>query len=179
MGESWQARALSHFTLAVRNLERSIAFYELVGFQVVDDRRDAIWPSFVAENFGMKVAQARGALLTVDPGDLHTRLDLLEWLEPCLAESGVPIEERVPQLIGLLTHNVRAAYDDLSARGLEFIVLREDEQHRAVGIKGVAMCRDPDGNLVEFIEYLPGLRHSQPNTVYPKREGAERESALK
>ena len=56
MPEQWSIRCLSHFTLAVRNLERSIEFYSKVGFQMIHDRRNAIWPDMVAENFGMRVA---------------------------------------------------------------------------------------------------------------------------
>ena len=38
----------------------------------------------VARNFGMPAAQGRGALLGIGDGELHTRLDLIEWLEPAL-----------------------------------------------------------------------------------------------
>lgn len=169
MTASWSVQSLSHFTLAVRNLERSIAFYEQVGFQMVDDRRDAVWPPSVAENFGMKVASGRGALMAVNLDSVHTRLDLIEWLEPKLAEPSAPVEERVPNLIALLTENAVAAARDLGERGIQFIVVRDDEEHKRIGIEAVALCRDPDDNLVEFIEYLPGLRNSRPNEVLEKR----------
>ena len=165
MPEQWSIRCLSHFTLAVRNLERSIDFYSKVGFQMIHDRRNAIWPDMVAENFGMRVASGRGVLMAIDAGELHTRLDLIQWLEPTLPEPTTPVEERVPTLIALLTENVVAAYHDLQSKGIEFIVLRDDEQHHNLGIKAVSLCRDPDGNLLEFIEYMPGLRNSQPQQL--------------
>ena len=161
---------MSHFTLAVRNLERSIEFYEKVGFQMIDDRRDAIWAPSVAENLGMRVASGRGALMAIDPASVHTRLDLIEWLEPRLPEPSVPVEDRVPQLIALLTVNAVAATRDLAKRGLEFIVVRDDDEHKRIGIKAVAVCRDPDDNLLELIEYMPGLRNSRPNEVLPHRK---------
>lgn len=168
-GAAWRAKSLSHFTLAVRDIDRSIGFYSLFGFKMIDDRRDREWPAFVAENFGMRVADGRGALMAIDEGEVHTRLDLIQWLRPTLPAPTVPVEDRVPQLIALLTENVRAAYDDLSAQGVEFIVLRDDEHHHNLGIKGVALCRDPDDNLLELIEYMPGLRNSQPNQVLDRR----------
>jgi catechol 2,3-dioxygenase-like lactoylglutathione lyase family enzyme len=174
MPEQWKVRCLSHFTLAVRNLERSIAFYSAVGFTTIHDRRDAIWPPSVAENFGMKVAQGRGVLMAIETGELHTRLDLIQWLEPKLPEVELPEGEQVPQLIALLTENVVAAYHDLRSRGIKFIVLRDDEDHRRLGIKAVSLCRDPDGNLLEFIEYMPGLRNSQPQLL---QQRATRERA--
>jgi catechol 2,3-dioxygenase-like lactoylglutathione lyase family enzyme len=169
MDKRWQVSSLSHFTLAVRNLERSVEFYEKVGFQMIDDRRNAIWPASVAENFGMRSASGRGVLMAIDPASVHTRLDLIEWLEPILPEPTIPVEERVPQLIALLTVNAVAAADDLAKEGVKFIVVRDDEEHKRLGIKAVAMCRDPDENLVEFIEYMPGFRNSRPNDILPKR----------
>jgi catechol 2,3-dioxygenase-like lactoylglutathione lyase family enzyme len=169
MAEGWSVSSLSHFTLAVRNLERSIKFYEKVGFEMIDDRRDAIWPPSVAENFGMRVASGRGALMAISPDDVHTRLDLIEWLEPKLPEASAPVEERVPQLIALLTVNAAAAARDLARSGVEFIVVRDDEEHKRIGVKAVALCRDPDDNLLDLIEYMPGLRNSRPNEVLPRR----------
>lgn len=170
MGETWSVTSLSHFTLAVRNLERSVEFYSMVGFQMIDDRRNAVWAPSTAENFGMTRAQGRGVLMAVDAGAVHTRLDLIEWLEPALPAPTTPVAERVPQLIALLTENVPAAHADLSARGVTFTVMRDDEEHHRIGIKAVALCRDPDDNLVEFIEYMPGLRNSQPYKVLPQRD---------
>jgi glyoxylase I family protein len=170
MDTEWSVTSLSHFTLAVRNLERSIKFYETVGFKMIDDRRDAIWPSMVAENFGMQAASGRGVLMAINPDSLHTRLDLIEWLTPTLPPPSAPVEERVPQLIALLTVNAAAAAKHLTARGLQFIVVRDDDEHKRIGIKAVALCRDPDENLLELIEYMPGLRNSRPNEVLSKRQ---------
>lgn len=169
MSTTWHIASLSHFTVAVSDLERSIEFYETVGFQMIDDRRDAVWPPSVAENFGMRVASGRGALLAIDPEAVHTRLDLIQWLEPRMPKPMTSVEERVPQLIALLTVDAAAAAADLSARGLEFIVVRDDAEHHRLGIKCVALTRDPDDNLLEFIEYMPGLRNSRPNALLAKR----------
>ncbi|MEO5724828.1 MAG: VOC family protein [Ilumatobacteraceae bacterium] len=174
MTEQWSVRCLSHFTLAVRNLEKSIEFYKKVGFQMIHDRRDAVWPASVAENFGMRVAQGRGVLMATDSGELHTRLDLIEWLAPTLPDATAPVEERVPTLIALLTENVVAAHADLQNKGIEFIVLRDDVEHQNLGIKAVSLCRDPDGNLLEFIEYMPGLRNSQPQNLNQRSPTTDR-----
>ena len=61
----------------------------------------------------------------------------------------------MPRLIALRTHNVRAAHRDLSAKGIEFI--SEIVSYPEIGIVDVVLCRDPDGLLVEFIEYTPGV----------------------
>ncbi|MDZ4827242.1 MAG: VOC family protein [Actinomycetota bacterium] len=160
MAGDWHITSIFHFTVNATNFERSFDFYTTIGFKVLRDNRDVIWPRMVARNFGMPAAQGRGALLGIGDGELHTRLDLIEWLEPALdPPPDVPIELRVPRIIALRTENVQAAYEDLSARGIEF-VSKPQSADRA-GIVNVCSCRDPDGLIVEFIEYAPGVLGSR------------------
>ncbi|MCH2171380.1 VOC family protein [Myxococcota bacterium] len=154
---SWEVESLFHFIVNASHFEKSLDFYTTLGFRVLRDNRDIIWPPEVAENFGMPVAQGRGALLALGEGELHTRIDLIEWLEPRWedAAASLPPESRVPRVIALRTRNVRAAYRDLKARGIEFI--REPrEANPSLGVESVACCLDPDGLVVELIEYMPG-----------------------
>jgi catechol 2,3-dioxygenase-like lactoylglutathione lyase family enzyme len=158
---SWSIESIFHFTVNATHFERSLAFYQTIGFKLLRDNRDAIWPDYVAENFGMKKAQGRGALLAIDSGPLHTRLDLIEWLEPAYdPPPDKPWSERVPRIIALRTRNVRKAYEELSAKGIQFISPPRNMDPNS-GIVGVMLCRDPDGLLVEFIEYEPGLLGSR------------------
>ena len=89
--------------------------------------------------------------------ELHTRIDLIEWLEPRFEDPGaaLPPARRIPRVIGLRTKNVRAAYRDLSARGIEFI-RSPREANPSTGVESVACCLDPDGLVVELIEYMAG-----------------------
>jgi catechol 2,3-dioxygenase-like lactoylglutathione lyase family enzyme len=158
----WSLQGIFHFTVNATNFERSLDFYQMLGFQLLRDNRDVVWPEFVAEGFGLRHAQGRGALLALGEGPEHTRLDLIEWLEPRLASipAEPPLEERVPRIIALRTRNVRAAYQELSAKGIEFI--REPRPpDPQTGIEAVVCCRDPDGLIVELIEYMPGVLGSR------------------
>ena len=169
-GDRWKLESIFHFTVSATNFERSIDFYQRIGFKVLRDNRDVIWPDYVAGNFGMRVAQGRGALLAIDAGPLHTRLDLIEWLAPAYDPApDKPWSERVPRIIALRTRNVHAAYEDLKAKGIAFITPPRVMDPNS-GIVGVMLCRDPDGLLVEFIEYEPGLLGSK-ITHLPKRTG--------
>ena len=67
-GPGWAFESIFHFTVSATNFERSLAFYQTLGFQLLRDNRDVVWPGFVAENFGMKMAQGRGALLALGAG---------------------------------------------------------------------------------------------------------------
>jgi catechol 2,3-dioxygenase-like lactoylglutathione lyase family enzyme len=165
---AWTVQSIFHFTVNARNFERSLAFYTTLGFRVLRDNRDLIWGDIVARNFGMPVAPGRGALLGIGDGPLETRLDLIEWLEPKVDPPPPgPPEERVPRIIALRTDNVQAAYDDLSARGIEFV--SKPQSARRSGIVNVCCCRDPDGLLVELIEYEPGQLGSRVEGL-PTRE---------
>lgn len=166
--DAWTVRSIFHFTVNATNFERSLEFYTTLGFQILRDNRDVIWGPMVARNFGMPAAQGRGALLGIGDGALETRMDLIEWLEPALdPPPDTPIELRVPRIIALRTDNVAAAYADLSSRGIEFV--SEPQSSRRSGIVGVCCCRDPDGLLVELIEYEPGLLGSRIEGL-PRRE---------
>jgi catechol 2,3-dioxygenase-like lactoylglutathione lyase family enzyme len=159
-GDAWTVRSIFHFTVNCRNFERSLDFYTTLGFRVLRDNRDVIWGDIVARNFGMPRAQGRGALLGIGDGPLETRLDLIEWLEPTLPPpSDEPADLQVPRIIALRTDNVAAAYADLSARGIPFV--STPKSARRSGIVNVCCCRDPDGMLVELIEYEPGLLGSR------------------
>ena len=157
----WKPLSLFHFTLAVSSIERSIEFYTTVGFKLLRDNSDRIWPDYVAQNFGMERAQGRGALLGIGDGPLETRLDLIQWLEP-LATFPDParLATTVPRIIAIRTQNVRAAYEDLQRRGIEFVTPPRGPDP-ATGIEAVVCCRDPDHTLVELIEYMPGVLGSR------------------
>ena len=105
MSGDWAFESIFHFTVSATDFERSLAFYRTLGFQVLRDNRDVVWPDFVAENFGMTRAQGRGALLALGPEPHHVRLDLIEWLEPRWEgpRRDVPVEERVPRIIAIPT----------------------------------------------------------------------------
>ncbi len=158
----WQIESLFHFTVNASNFDRSLEFYTTIGFVVLRNNRDVVWPDFLAAQFGMKKAQGRGALLGIGDGPDHTRLDLLEWLEPRYPDpaKAIPLEERIPRIIALRTRNVRAAYDDLRAKGIEFIGEPRDPDPK-IGVEAVVCCRDPDDVVIEFIEYMPGVLGSR------------------
>ena len=159
---NWSLRSIFHFTVSARNFERSLAFYQTLGFKLLRDNRDVVWPDYVAQQFGMRRAQGRGALLALGEGSEHTRLDLIEWIEPRWEgpDTGKPIEDRTPRIMAIRTRNVRAAYETLCARGIDFITEPRGPDE-ATGIEAVVCARDPDGLIVELIEYMPGVLGSR------------------
>lgn len=158
----WTLERFFHTVVNSTNLDRSIAFYETLGFKVLHDRRNAKWPDFVATNFGMKRAQGRGALMFLESDPNGPIVDLVEWTEPRFEPSTGP--DRIPQILAFQTRNVAAARKALEARNIEFTneLIGPDD---ALGLKGVCCCVDPDGTVIELIEYLPGQRHSRTESL--------------
>lgn len=136
-----------------------MAFYANFGFEVIKDNRDVHWPEYVGENFNMvSGAQGRAVQLVLPQDDeLQTRIDLIEWVRPRWTNENDdrPAAERIPRVMALLTHNVHAAARDLEQRGL-----RPTNPVRAadpvIGVQGVVCFADPDGHIVELIEYFAG-----------------------
>jgi catechol 2,3-dioxygenase-like lactoylglutathione lyase family enzyme len=162
MGD-WALSRLYHTVVNCRDLDESVAFYRLLGFEVLNDRRHIVWPQFVAGIFGLKRAQGRGVLMVLPDDRDGPMIDLIEWVEP-FAEFPDPAErtEAVPRIIAFRTRGVHAAYSDLSAKGVRFTQAPHTPTE-ALGIVGTACCYDPNGNIIELIELERGVRHSRAN----------------
>src|SRR5437899_3547150 len=159
----WALTGLYHTVVNCRDLDETVAFYRLLGFEVLNDRRAVKWPDFVAGIFGLARAQGRGVLMVLPADPDGPMIDLIEWLEP-KAEFPDPARAAtaVPRIIAFRTRNVHVAHRELSAKGVRFTrdVYTPKE---ALGIIGTACCYDPNGNIVEMIELEPGVRHSRAN----------------
>jgi len=165
----WALTRLYHTVVNCRDLDESVAFYRLLGFEVLNDRRHVVWPDFVAGIFGLKRAQGRGVLMVLPEDRDGPMIDLIEWVEP-FAEFPEPDSrsETVPRIIAFRTRAVHAAYKALSAQGVRFTQAPHTPTE-ALGIVGTACCYDPNGNIVELIELEPGVRHSRATEALAER----------
>jgi len=158
----WMLEQLYHTVINVKDLDESVAFYKLLGFEVLNDRRHVEWPDYVASIFGMKRAKAAGILMVLPNDPNGPMLDLIQWKEPTARFARVPVEDgEIPRIIAFRVKDVRAAYDDLRRNGVKFT--RELFHDANLGVVGSTCCYDPNGNLIELIELLPGQRHSKAN----------------
>ena len=149
----WQIRSIFHFILPCTNVERSTAFYARFGFEVIKDNRNVKWPPYVGTNFNMITgAQGRAVQLVLPQDDaLQTRIDLIEWVHPRWKNPG----DGFPRVMALLTQNIQAATKALIAQGLTPTQPLRDPDP-VIGVQGVVCFADPDGHIVELIEYFPG-----------------------
>ncbi len=63
--KDWEMLAIFHFTVAASSFERSLVFYQTLGFRVLRDNLDVVWPDYVATQFRLARAHGRGALLAL------------------------------------------------------------------------------------------------------------------
>jgi glyoxylase I family protein len=163
VADAWTLENLYHTVVNCRDLDESVDFYRLLGFDVLNDRREVVWPDFVASIFGMRRAKGRGVLMVL-PGDPNgPMIDLIEWVEPKAAfPDPASAPDVVPRIIAFRTRGVHAAYEALKAKGVRFArdVYVPQEP---LGLVGSVCCYDPNGNLIELIELEPGVRHSRAN----------------
>jgi len=145
-----------------------MAFYGLFGFEMIKDNREVVWPDFVGENFNMvSGAQGRAVQLILPHDDeLQTRIDLIEWLKPRWRNPNdeKSPDERIPRVMALLTENISTAAQDLASKGLTPTQpLRPPDAD--IGVQGVVCYADPDGHIVELIEYFPGQLGSRTDAL--------------
>jgi catechol 2,3-dioxygenase-like lactoylglutathione lyase family enzyme len=136
-----------------------MAFYGHFGFEMIKDNRNVVWPDYVGANFNMMTGAQGKAVQLILPHDdeLQTRIDLIEWLKPRWRNpyEGLPPEQNIPRVMALLTENIAVAVEDLAAKGLTPTnPLRPPDE--TIGVQGVVCYEDPDGHIVELIEYFPG-----------------------
>jgi glyoxylase I family protein len=154
-------QGLFHVNVNCTDFEKSLAFYRLIGFEKILDFDDAPGPkhSFGQAGLGPVLGlpddcDGRAALLALSGDSGATRLDLIEWKEP------KPPAERRKNLaqpgiarICLKTSNCDAVHARLSAAGYT-IYSPPTRAYLGGGWIKVFCCEDPDGAVIEFMQFL-------------------------
>lgn len=139
-----------HFNINSTNIDRSVAFYELLGFKVILDFRDGMSSAEMATAFGLPVANLKGVHMRIGDELNATRIDLLEFIDP------KPTGQTYPHLyhngiarMCLKTSNIKQDYEELKSKGVEFL----SEPQLLPGTTVSIVCfKDPDGTFVELLE---------------------------
>jgi catechol 2,3-dioxygenase-like lactoylglutathione lyase family enzyme len=142
-------RGFHHAAISTPNLERSVRFYkELFGCTVV---REFGWPAGIPEAdalTGLRNSAAKAVMLKL--GDSY--LEIFEFSSPA-PKPGDPDRPACDHGITHICLEVRdsqAEYARLNAAGMRF---HSPPQAQEGGF--VTYGRDPDGNIVELLEFGP------------------------
>jgi len=148
---------LVHVNVNVTDIRRSIAFYQTVGFRVIHvfgDGKAGLDPSGDVME-GMSDGRTRGVVMSLgDHPRCFTKLELLEHVTPPTQ----PAPPRPMHAVGLARLAIRckdlpAEVARLEAAG---IVMEAIQQTDIVGASRFVLFRDPDGTLLELIEFPSG-----------------------
>ena len=145
----WQALQIYHLNVNCRNLERSLAFYEMLGFREVINLPERDLPGL-----GPVPRRGRAKLLRLGDDPRAPLLDLLEWTVP--ATLGEPYPHLANVGIARFCLRVKgldAMVAQLRAAGVQFV----DEPCAPAlnGINHKFVCfLDPDGTVVEAMEFF-------------------------
>lgn len=136
---------IHHTGMTVSDLERSIAFYELFGYEVAARLQEQ--GEEVDRGTGVDAAHLDVAVLERGPA----RLELIQYLSP----DGAAPAHRTNHAIGcahicLQVDDIDEAIAELSAKGIEF---QSEPIYHESGIRWV-YCRDPDGITAELVQVL-------------------------
>jgi catechol 2,3-dioxygenase-like lactoylglutathione lyase family enzyme len=162
-----------HVNVNCTDFEKSLPFYQLIGFEKILDFNDVPGPprSFGQAGLGSVLGlpddcDGRAALLALSSDSGSTRLDLIEWRRPRL-----PLERRKnlaqPGIarICFKTSDCDSVYARLSSAG--YVVYSAPTRvHLGGGWIKLFCCEDPDGTVIEFMEFLgrselPATRHDE------------------
>lgn len=146
----WQALQIYHVNVNCSNLERSLAFYRMLGFEEAWDIPDCQVPGL-----GPVPRRGRAKLLRYGTEARGALLDLIEWLDPPTA--GTPYPHLAHAGIARLCLRVKGIdemIDMLRAAGVGFV--DAPAMPGLIGGRQKFVCVfDPDGTVIELMEFLP------------------------
>ncbi|MFT4564689.1 MAG: catechol 2,3-dioxygenase-like lactoylglutathione lyase family enzyme [Gammaproteobacteria bacterium] len=141
-----------HVNICVRDMERSIRFYERLGFNKVNDFMLGGGEPSIGAALGVEVKQLRGVFMRLGSESNAPMIDLVQFVDP------PPEGEPYPSLnnvgicrIAFLVDDIDAVYRELQAQDVEFVrPLQKLEGPKGSKI-GVVCFKDPDGTVLELI----------------------------
>ena len=159
--------AWGHVNINVSNLDRSIAFYEKLGFQVLmrgvpylgltADGGAAVIPEPGAQALGLPAeTSGRACIMQLDEG--FPKVDLTEYSDKTQREPATNADLGIVRLC-LASRDLREDYTLLRAQGIEFV---SPPRPAKDGLADLAVCFDPDGTLIELIQVDLGKWSSLP-----------------
>jgi catechol 2,3-dioxygenase-like lactoylglutathione lyase family enzyme len=149
-----------HVNINCTDIERSVAFYEKLGFRVVhvfsdEKSEESLDPEgdLAAGMTGPGGTRSRGCVLSLgDDPRSTTKIELIQYLDPpAVAAPEKGLRESGVSRVALRTKNLLAFAEKLRSQGVEF--MSEPQEIDVVGAQRFVLFRDPDGVILELIEF--------------------------
>lgn len=143
-----------HVNICVRNLDRSLRFYEQLGFTTRIGPLDVEDPRY-GESIGMHVKKARVAFIGLKDDPYSPMLDLAEFIDPPTQGSAYPnlINVGICRL-AFAVADIDAIVRKLKEIDAEFVTGITDMQMQGKLVQRVVMFQDPDGIVLEAVQLM-------------------------
>jgi glyoxylase I family protein len=140
-----------HINVNVTDLERSVAFYESLGFtRTTDFALTAEQAADTCAAFALPPTAFRGAILALGTDANATFVDLIEWADR-VERKPAPVNATGPARIAISTPDAKVMLARLEALDIPLLGppcrMSADGEHFYV----LFCVRDPDGTLLEFV----------------------------
>jgi catechol 2,3-dioxygenase-like lactoylglutathione lyase family enzyme len=151
------ASGFIHVNVNCAHLEKSIAFYEALGFHIRDnmdtERARKAGGDTTGDGVGIPgEVESRARLMSLGDGAQGIFLDLIEWTSPKTeGRAYEKLNHAGIARIALKCEDVRAAYQELKAKGFTFLS-EPREAHYPKWYVVFVTCLDPDGTAVELVQ---------------------------
>ncbi len=157
-----QIRQMVHANICVRDMERAIPFYEMLGFEVFADQifgpGAGVW-----RGLGLESDRNFRAVFMKIPGDNPVPfLDIIQFLDPPTAGAAYKSLDNVGiARLCFEVADVESVAQYLQEKGVEFVgPVSPYETAPGVAPSGVEakfLCvRDPDGTVIEYAQFANG-----------------------
>ena len=149
-------KRLFHIAINSTDLERSVAFYRRLGFQVMADRE--VHNEQVKKAFAVPSGDLRFVHLKLGDAEDATLLDIVEWGGEGTADADAtpPQHARGITRFAVLTDDTDAVHAALAADGVSFLTEPTTVMTPEGGWK-ICLALDPDGVVVQITELVPAL----------------------
>ncbi len=139
-----------HVNICVRDMERSIGFYEELGFKKVNDF--TLEDPSVGEALGLDARKLRGVFMRLGDDANAPVLDLVQFIDP------PPQGEPYPTLnhigicrIAFSVDDIDKTYERLQEMKVQFVAPLKKIAGVGEGTVGVVCFKDPDGTVLELL----------------------------
>ena len=140
-----------HININCTDLEGSLAFYELLGFKVVDTFHEK-GTAGLDRGLGLPYTDTRAQFLALGNNSRETVIDLVEWIEPKAAGRALELTEIGMPRLCLRVKGLDEEIARLKEHGIEFlseepgVIDTLDRKPRFI------LFKDPDGVIIELVE---------------------------
>jgi catechol 2,3-dioxygenase-like lactoylglutathione lyase family enzyme len=140
-----------HINVNSTDIERSRAFYELLGFKLIEEFGQA-GQADLDRGLGMKFTDTRAYFMGFGRR-FETVIDLVEWKEPRATGKPLKMNDIGMPRMALRVKNIDALYARLKAQGIVFLTEPQSLDFLKRPSRFVC-CEDPDGVIIELVELL-------------------------